>query len=53
MYYWTPKKIKELKEKGYKLQFYNSKEILESEKNKESLNKKDKESEFDSQDKSE
>jgi len=35
MYYWTPQKIKELKEKGYKLKFYNSKDLRENENNQE------------------
>jgi hypothetical protein len=44
MYYWNPKKIKELKEKGYKLKFYNSKELLENESNRELVDTQGKES---------
>ena len=44
MFYWTPKKIKELKEKGYKLQFYNSKDLQENENNQELADTQDKQS---------
>ena len=44
MYYWNLKKIKELKEKGYKLKFYNSKELLENESNRELVDTQDRES---------
>ena len=42
MFYWTPKRIKELKEKGYKLKYYDSKELLSNETNQESECKQDK-----------
>ena len=44
MYYWNPQKLKELKEKGYKIKFYNFKELQENENNQELVDKQDKES---------
>ncbi len=44
MYYWTPQRVKELNEKGYKLKFYNSKELQQIENNQESADTQDKES---------
>jgi len=44
MYYWNPQKLKELKEKGYKIKFYNFKELQENENSQELVDKQDKES---------
>ena len=43
MYYWNPQKLKELKEKGYKIKFYNFKELQENENSQELVDKQDKE----------
>jgi hypothetical protein len=42
MYYWTPKRIKELNERGYKLQFCSSTEQPSNETKQESECKQDK-----------
>ena len=44
MYYWNPQRLKELKDKGYKIKFYNFRELQEIENTQESVDKLDKES---------